>query len=107
MIKYLLIFLVSCAKIHYTSKGRIPVHVSQKKGNTKAFERRLRIPFMVFGTIPNKKVIEIDRELQNEGLSRASKLVIQEYNSYLDWFYALATLGLYTPKTVVIKGYGE
>ncbi|MBF0297920.1 MAG: hypothetical protein HQK51_04330 [Oligoflexia bacterium] len=102
-----LIFIsVSCSRITYKNTGDIPVFFTPQNGHNKNFNINSDVDFYLFGLIPKKHTIFLDRLGKIEGFTEISKLEIYEKTSWKDFLYMFFSLGIYTPRTVLISGWG-
>ena len=98
--------LFSCTTIHYESSGKIPVYIGAKKGHTYFSTIDGEIDFFLWGLYPNSHTVRIDREIQKKGIKSASNVSIREYQSFLNLFYSIISLGLVYPVNYEITSYG-
>jgi hypothetical protein len=100
------LFFTSCARIHYSAGHSIPVFLSQKKSHHRPFRYTEKKDFYLIGFIPKVHEVSIDKVGKQEGFSELSQLQIEEHATFGNIMTAIFSLGLYTPRTVVLKGWG-
>lgn len=98
--------LSSCTTIHYESSGKIPVFIGAQKTHTYFSTIEGELDFFLWGLYPPSKTVRIDREIQKKGIKSASNVSIREYQSFLNVFYSIISLGLVYPVNYEITSYG-
>lgn len=96
----------SCTTIHYESSGKIPVYIGAQKGHTYYSTIDGELDFFLWGLYPPSQTVRIDREIQKKGIKSASNVSIREYQSFLNLFYSIISLGLVYPVNYEISSYG-
>ncbi|WP_044557470.1 hypothetical protein [Halobacteriovorax marinus] len=102
----LILFLSSCSQIKYTSSENIPTYFAPKKHHSRKASHSGVRRFYLWGLVPPQHTVDVDNELQNDGLISAARIEIREYQEFMDVFWTYVTLGLYKPVRYEIKGYG-
>ncbi|MBF0363359.1 MAG: hypothetical protein HQK49_20220 [Oligoflexia bacterium] len=102
----LLLSYLSCSRINYRTNGEIPVYLTPQKGHDKNFVVDKSVDFYLFGFIPERHAIFLDMLGKQEGFNEISKLEIYERTSVKDFLWMIISLGCYTPRTVVVSGWG-
>lgn len=99
-------FFSSCTTIHYESSGKIPVYIGSQKGHTYYSTTKGEVDFFLWGLYPDSHTVQIDRVIQKKGIKSASNVSIREYQSFLNLFYSIISLGLVYPVNYEISSYG-
>jgi len=102
-----LILFNSCSTISYRSAGEIPVHFTGGQGHTHQILIEGSTDFFVWGLVPGKRYVDLDKLIASQGYVAASRIRIHEYSSFLDVTLGLLSLGLYMPKSYHIQGRGK
>lgn len=104
----LVIFFDSgCSRIEYKSNGNVPVHFTGRRGHKQQFKAEGREQFFLWGFLPNKRTVSLDEKAVEAGFKQVSRLEIHEYYSFWDTVIFITSLGVYTPRSYRITGYGE
>lgn len=98
--------VTSCTTIHYESSGKIPVFIGAQKGHTYYSTVGGEVDFFLWGLYPESHTVKIDKEIQKKGIKSASNVSIREYQSFLNLFYSIISLGLVYPVNYEITSYG-
>lgn len=94
----------SCLTIEYTSNGAIPTEVYSNDFRTQKASIEGSREFYVWGMVPKKHTVEIDREVLNEGFISIKHVTVEEYQTWGDFIASLCTFGLYIGKSYRISG---
>jgi len=100
-------FLSCSTTIEYTSDGKIPVFVNGEQFHPVEFEIRQKLDFYLFGHYPKVYKVKLDEIASKYGYFSISELEIREYQNVGDTLLSVLSLGLYMPRTVLIKGLGK
>jgi hypothetical protein len=106
MFAFLFAFL-GCTSVRYTSSGRIPLYLSPRPDALEYFEVNGRHRIYAYGQLPYHEVIELDTVILNLGFENAANVKVHESRTFNDWLKAVLSLGLYTPLSYSITGFGK
>ncbi len=98
--------LTSCSTIEYRSRGTIPVFISPRPKHHVKVEASGTLKFYLCGLIPQKQVVNVDKDLSDTGIMSATQLELYEFIRPEDLFWSLLTFGVYTPKSYRLSAYG-
>ena len=99
--------LCSCTTIHYRSQVKIPIYVGAKRDHFREFSVRGVKDFYLWGFVPQEKIVWVDKVVRQAGVDEASKLRIEEFQTFGNWLTTLFTFGMYTPISFRIHGFGK
>lgn len=102
----LLVLLVSCSNMRYISNGSIPTYVGKKEFHHDYFEFQGEKKFFLWGLSPSEQVVELDKIASNQGMVSAANFSIREYQTFGNMLMTFFTLGLITPISYEVKGFG-
>ena len=103
----LFIFSISCSTVEYKSNNLISVDVSRHVTRTTPFEISGVSKFYLWGLLPQKGLVNLDYEIQQIGFISAANITLEEYQSSLNLFLTIISLGMYVPLNYKIRGHGE
>jgi hypothetical protein len=95
----LIFFCSSCSSIQFKSSEIIPVTFDTNETETKDISVKVEKSFYLWGLIPNKEVIEVDKVFEEKGARQISSLSIKEVEKKEKGIWMFVTLGLYYPQT--------
>ena len=83
-------------------------HITTKRSETgRYFQLKIRNNFTFWGTKPHVRIIEIDRLVSDHRYKKVTKITglkITQHMTFGNWLAQLFTIGIYTPRTLVIEG---
>lgn len=109
MAKYLAMLswcFFSCTTLDFRSSGAIRAKVSPQEGHKHFVEVEGRKEFYVWGTIPERHRVDVDKLLADRGFVSAANITVHEYTSWGSLFKSIFSFGLYTPRNYKVTGFG-
>ncbi len=102
-----LIFTLSaCTSITFQSRGLIPVFITPKDQHNTFVKTSGQKEFYLWGLIGPDTIVEVDRELIDQGLASAANISLYEYQTFGSFCKSLLSLGLYIPKPYKMTAFG-
>lgn len=94
-----LTILLGCSSIKFSSSNNIPVTFDY--GNNKSSEVSIVIskPFYMWGLVPKKQVVEVDKVFISKGFKEISDLNISEIKTSEKAMWMFFTFGMYYPQS--------
>lgn len=96
--------ITSCSSINFTSSDIIPVSFKHDTSQTESISVDVEKSFYLWGLLPNKELIEVDKVFEEKGLDEISHVSIKEIKTFKKTLWALLSVGLYYPQTYQISG---
>jgi hypothetical protein len=106
-IAFLFLSLFSCSHILYTHQGNADIFLTRKKEHQRPFSYQKELEFYLFGTLPKKHILYLDRVLASQGIDQASGVTIREETTLTHLFAMIFSMGLYSPRKVTVEGWGR
>lgn len=99
-------FIIGCTTIHYESRNKIPVHIGAQRGHDYYSQIQGEVDFFLWGLYPPSQTVYLDEEIQKRGIKSASNVSVREYQSFLNLFYSIISLGIVYPVNYEVTSYG-
>ena len=104
---FVLFLLSGCTTLQFQSRGRIPIFVGPKDQHHKFIEVTGKKEFYLWGLLGPDFVVEIDTELENQGLFSAANVRVYEYRTFRSIIETWLSLGFYVPKHYGLTAFGR
>lgn len=103
----MVLLLVGCStKARYQSTGKIPVAIGPRALHHDQAKKTFELEYYLFGQYPSVHVINLDEQFMDAGFYSMANIRIHEYRSLSQYFSTIFSLGLYSPFTVELSGFG-
>lgn len=89
--------LSSCSSLEFNTNGTEPFYVSAHPGSDRIVELTKTKDFYLWGMLPATQDFNLQDETKGEGLYNPSYVILEQRFSWKNIFYAVFTLGMYTP----------
>lgn len=104
---FLCVLFAGCSTIHYRSRNRVPVQLDHNPKHNKITEIKGSEEFYLGGFIPRYQEVFIDEVVGKAGYKGMSKITIEDRSTFFNMLISVCTLGFYTPRDYVIRGFTE
>ena len=102
-----LISFHGCSTIEFVQEGREVYKVATSPASDKFIEISNSTPFYFWGLVPQKAVINLDKEFFLQGVKNPSMVKITRSTTFSSWLSMCMTLGLYMPEDYSISVYSK
>lgn len=98
-------FLSSCSQLNITSTpGTAPMYVGLQDEHGTPVEVVLEKSFYLWGLVPAKHEVKLDKEFQELGAVGVARLSYRQEQTWSQWFLGVLSFGLYWPVELRIQG---
>lgn len=101
-----ILLFASCSTIRYQAQDVMPVHLGRTVEQNHPVKMQGEKAFYLWGLVPREHVVEIDHELADAGVVNGGNIVIEETQSWSQFFLTLISFGMYIPKSYSIHAIG-
>ncbi len=102
-----ILVLQGCAKISFESSNKVPTYISSKPDHNHRFSVMGVKDFYFFGMIPSQHRVDLSEVMSSAGILTSAGLQVEDFQTFEDKFWALITLGMYTPRHYRVKAWGQ
>ena len=107
LLVFLLFFTLACSRLEFKTGDKTATWGQKHNPSTsERFEIHGERKFYLWGHYPQSHEVFIDNEIINKGHTDVYELSIEEYQTWQNFFWMVATLGMFTPQNYVIQGKG-
>ena len=99
--------LTSCTVMSFKSTGHYPIQLGQKRDHGHVREFYGEKIFYVWGIVPDERPVFIDQLIGESDLDSVANIRVEEYQSFKNFLWSVASLGIYMPKNYRVKVYGK
>lgn len=96
---------VSCSHIVFENEGSLPLDLSVDSRHTKLRRYEGKKEFYLWGMIPGKQNISVDKDFLKVGAREISNVTFGQFKTVHDSWMAILSFGLYTPVHYFVQGY--
>lgn len=92
-----LFLLCSCSSTQFKSNGKVNLSSARLKDYEVTEELILKREFYLWGTLPQKQVVDLDELLLSVNHLRVAETTVDSYRIWQDYLYSIISFGFYTP----------
>lgn len=97
------IFMLGCSSVKFSSSSIIPISFEENENHFLEVKLRVEKSFYLWGLMPEKSNVEVDKLFEEKGIESVSSLEVVEVETKTKVLWMLLTLGLYYPQTFEFK----
>ena len=106
IILFIICLISSCTHINVINNGKYLVKLNRKKTDLQKITFKNNVEFYFWGMLPSEHNIDISKLIDQEWIYKdISGVSYIEYQTFLQSFQQLLSLGLYIPKSFKVKAY--
>lgn len=94
----------SCSTIQFNSSEIIPLNFNNDLATAEDVSVEVEKSFYLWGMIPSKASVEVDKIFEAKGADSVSKISIAEVKPFKKAFWMVLSAGLYYPQTYMLSG---
>lgn len=103
----LMMLLVGCSAIDYTSGGSIPVYFSHQNDHFRKRVLQGEVYTFLWGLFPKEHKVYLDTKFREQGLLSVSNVQIEEYQTTSQRINEILSFGMFSIKSYSVRGYGK
>ena len=99
---FLLLLLTSCSHVEFVNTSNVPVNFIGRPGHELEYEKEIEAKFYLWGTMPEKVVVDFKEITDDLDLHSVASLKIKRVNKVSSYVWPLITFGFVTPRYYVL-----